>query len=328
MSRYTVELRDIVKSGLNIFNFPYTFYDENKKPEFEKLFINHFMFREIGVETTGRFIQHLENKCNEILPYYNEVFKACELEYDVLYNYDMKEVLEKTNTNTKEVTENVEQQGSSSNNINSNSNLNRNNEGSLITDKNSSVDSTTERTENTEIDKTENLDETGKLDKALTDTLDSKKVSSDTPTGLLSMTDIKNNLYATNVNIDDATNTNIEAQTTSGKKEGISNQNTESNIIDEVNATSSDNSTTRNNEEITENATSNQQTNGTLANTSNALQNETQNANENYTLTRIGNIGVMHATDMLQKHIELQRKLRTAYLQFFNECEDLFMQIF
>jgi hypothetical protein len=43
MAKYTVELRDIVKSGLKVFDFDYTFYDEAKKPDFEQKFINHFL---------------------------------------------------------------------------------------------------------------------------------------------------------------------------------------------------------------------------------------------------------------------------------------------
>ena len=43
---------------------------------------------------------------------------------------------------------------------------------------------------------------------------------------------------------------------------------------------------------------------------------------------RHGNIGVQTATDMLEKHIDLQRKLTKIEKMFFDECEDLFMQIF
>ena len=54
MARYTVELRTIVESGVPIFDFPYQFYDKEKKADFERRFIHHFYFREIGAEERNK----------------------------------------------------------------------------------------------------------------------------------------------------------------------------------------------------------------------------------------------------------------------------------
>ena len=296
MARYTTELRDIVKSGLKLFDFDYTFYDPTKKTDFEQQFIDHFLFREIGVETVGRFQHYLKVKCNEVLPFYNEMLKAAQLEYDVLYNYDMKETFAKTNENTRAMTENIDQEGSA----NSASN------------KANTLESETNHTENTDVTRNEQVDETGQLDNTSTTTIDGRKVGSDTPNGLLSMEDIKGNVYASKADIEDTTNTTVDEQTTSTGKTGTTSEDASGTARDEVSATSVDNTT--------EQATQTAETDRT--------QNETTDGNENYTLTRMGNIGVMHATDMIEKHVELQRKIRTVYTQFFNECEDLFMQLF
>ena len=74
MANYTVELRTIEQNE-KVFNFNYPFYSESKadKYEFEKLFIKHFYFREIGFETPERFKHKLEAKLNLIMPYYRQL---------------------------------------------------------------------------------------------------------------------------------------------------------------------------------------------------------------------------------------------------------------
>ena len=94
MANFSVELRTVIEAGVNIFGFPYDFYDETKRAEFEKNFIRHFYFREIGCETTERFRWYLEDKMRTVFPYYNELFKAAQIEYNILDNYNVKEEYE------------------------------------------------------------------------------------------------------------------------------------------------------------------------------------------------------------------------------------------
>ena len=96
MSKYTIELRDIVNNGRNIFPFAYEFYDENKRAKFERDFIRHFYFREIGCETVDRFILNLEDKMNTVFPVYNAMLKATEIEYNVLDNYYLSETTKRS----------------------------------------------------------------------------------------------------------------------------------------------------------------------------------------------------------------------------------------
>ena len=95
MAEYTIELRTIVESGINIFDFPYEFYDNNKKEKFERDFIRHFYFREIGVETIDKFIFYLNDKMQTVFPYYNKLMQASEVEYDLLDHYRLTETLER-----------------------------------------------------------------------------------------------------------------------------------------------------------------------------------------------------------------------------------------
>jgi hypothetical protein len=76
MAQYTVELRTIIESGGQIFDFEYPIHDPLHKAELESKIINHYYFREICCETVGRWKHYLKTKMNEIMPKYNRIYKA------------------------------------------------------------------------------------------------------------------------------------------------------------------------------------------------------------------------------------------------------------
>lgn len=77
MANFTMEVREMMNHPLisGIFTFDYEFYSDNvqDKETFEKLFISHFYFREIGFETPDRFKMKLQSKLNLIMPYYRQL---------------------------------------------------------------------------------------------------------------------------------------------------------------------------------------------------------------------------------------------------------------
>lgn len=96
MAQYTMELREIINDlGINIFNFEYELDKSLSKEYFEKMFIKHFYFREIGVETVERFIFSLDERLNLLLPTYNKLFMSQNLEQRILDNYDVTEKFER-----------------------------------------------------------------------------------------------------------------------------------------------------------------------------------------------------------------------------------------
>lgn len=304
MAKYTVELRDVVKSGFNIFDFPYDFYDETKKPDFEKKFIQHFYFHEIGTETVGRFQHNLMVKLDEVLPYYNMLFETAKIEYDLLNNYNVTEKFNKTKDNIKDVTGNASQSGTTEERSN------------LIDTKYSDLNSETDHTETLDYNRNETQNDTGQIDKTTNVVIDDRKVGSDTPNALLSMENIKTNVYASKADIQDGKTDTTDKQVTAAAKTGETKEETTRTTKDTVDARSDEENEQRRTSDI--DATSN----------TNTTQNEKGNEVENYELTRVGNIGVMTASDLLEKHIEFQRKLTTIYIQFFEQCNDLFMQIY
>lgn len=95
MEMQTMTLGEIVENNVNIFDFNYPFYNEERRKQFEQHFIEHFYFDEIGQETVARFKHRLKIKLNLIMPYWNKIFLADELEQRILDNYDVTETYEK-----------------------------------------------------------------------------------------------------------------------------------------------------------------------------------------------------------------------------------------
>lgn len=91
----TMTLGELIENNVNIFDFDYPFYNEERRKQFEQHFIEHFYFDEIGQETVARFKHRLKIKLNLIMPYWNKIFLADELEQRILDNYDVTETYEK-----------------------------------------------------------------------------------------------------------------------------------------------------------------------------------------------------------------------------------------
>lgn len=108
MSKYTTELRYIIESGYTLKALQsYPIFDENYRQVLNQYILNHFWMREIGFETVGEFDLYLGNTLNEIMPYYNGMFKMAMSEIDPLTNYRYKETMDRQdvgNTNSNSST--------------------------------------------------------------------------------------------------------------------------------------------------------------------------------------------------------------------------------
>lgn len=104
MGNYTFELREVVEKefGMSmndhlqalrkeIFSFPYEYFNESLREEFELDFIRNFYTREIGFETFGQFKLKLENWLSLNMPYYNELYRTEGMIKNPLINVDWTE---------------------------------------------------------------------------------------------------------------------------------------------------------------------------------------------------------------------------------------------
>lgn len=197
MSKYTTQLRYLVETGYDIGLSDYPIFDENYRGLLNQKIYDHYKFREIGAETPALFVHYLKTKMNEIMPYYNQVYKSTLLEYDPLTNYSL--------------TEEYSKHGSEETNT----------EG-----KNKSIGSgkSATRTE------TENANESEQVDDLL-------NVQSDTPNGLLAIADIKTNTFASQADRSDNTSTVTGTQTGKTDNYNINAgiSETDNNILSKVN---------------------------------------------------------------------------------------------
>lgn len=116
MAKYTTQIRSIVESGTSLFDFDYPIFDSVYRPVLEQKIIDHYYFREIGLETVAQFKHFLKSKLNIIMPYYNEQYEALSVfkTYDPYINKDLTttEKRDITQDNENETSSNVETIGS------------------------------------------------------------------------------------------------------------------------------------------------------------------------------------------------------------------------
>lgn len=127
MSNYTTELRwwceqvtgmsgesprkVIPKAAPILFDFSYPFWSNNlnDKTAFQVKIIRHFYTREIGVETMGLFKLRLEDKMNEIMPYFNKLYSAAYKDFNFLNTDEANEKENSTANNKNSYTSTSEQ---------------------------------------------------------------------------------------------------------------------------------------------------------------------------------------------------------------------------
>ena len=350
MAKYTIELKDVIASGVNIFDFNYEFYDNEKRPKFEQDFIRHFYFREIGSETIDRFKLHLQDVFATVFPYYNTLFDATRIEYDKLNNYNVTETHEITRNDNKKsdnVTSGVsqvfdEQSTDVTGNVKNTGSQN-------ITDYENGNHKTNTKTSNTDSENIERVTntETSHSDETETNTnvtaeksgvkKDVKKFS-DTPQSKLNLDGTE--VYITTLNQDETTDTDEQSSDTKSNTDNSGTSSTETDESGEVTKTGTGTTdttvtdTTSKNGTVKSNDTSEteQKTehHGSQKSTgdSNTRTSETGLYTEKFELNRFGNIGVQTGSDMVEKHIALQKTLSNIQKMFFDECEILFMGVY
>lgn len=78
MADFTIELRDVVRmvgaDQIGLSDYP--IFDEQYREFLNAKIIDHYWFREIGLETVDMFIRQLRAKMGEIMPYYNKWYQA------------------------------------------------------------------------------------------------------------------------------------------------------------------------------------------------------------------------------------------------------------
>lgn len=233
LSKYTTELRYIVEAPDFTYDriglAEYPIFDESYRKTLNDNIIGHYMFDEIGSETPGRFRQRMRAKMNIIMPRYNQLYKSqlveirpfLTQEYTSLTQRDVEDDLKRLLNDVRDIIDKETTTTDTTQNSRSDTDV-TSNETSSITSETSGTTIDTSTSESTDILDGNSVtnrqgtdsDTMSGSDTTETDTTnngstttnrDSKKIVSDTPEGLLNMDNVNNNIYASNVEIDEST---------------------------------------------------------------------------------------------------------------------------
>ena len=107
MSKYTTELRYLIENNFDLGLDDYPIFDESYRQLLNDKIINHYYFREIGMETAELFKRYLNQTMREIMPYYNQLYKSELLEFNPFYNVDKTITADKNNNHVSDFVGNV-----------------------------------------------------------------------------------------------------------------------------------------------------------------------------------------------------------------------------
>ena len=127
MAKYTTQVRSIceVAAGLtesagfndvntiiqmaipNVFNFDFPIYDESYRNVLCTKILKHYYTREICAETVGLWKLWLSTRLNEIMPYYNQLYKSTMLEFNPMYDVDLTTTHTRNNEGMSNSTSNI-----------------------------------------------------------------------------------------------------------------------------------------------------------------------------------------------------------------------------
>lgn len=326
MSKYTTEVRficeeaagltssvgylgvnDVINTALpKVFNFDFPIFDEAYRPILEKKILKHYYTREIGLETVGLWKLFLDTKLNEIMPYYNQLYKSELITFNPMYDVDL------TRDHQLKRLEDIKETGTQESDTNRNGTLDTTANKTGTTHDTSLT--TDHGTANQDITNQKTAHGTNGDTTDVTTTVSHVDKFSDTPQGALD--GLKNDTYMSEARIVDDTNT---SKTIVSGNDDI-NENNTGNTTTETDATSDTTSDGRTTQSETVNTT----------NTDTENRVATQNTNKN--LNSIDDY-IEHVTGKTSgvSYSKLLNEFRETFLNIdmliINDLSDLFMNL-
>lgn len=363
MSKYTTEVRFICEqaAGLTesagydridnildsargkIFDFDFPLFDENYRVTLENKILKHYYTREIGAESVGLWKHWLCTRMNEIMPYYNQLYKSAVIEFNPMYDVDLTTDYQKVDNGNRDKSGSFSENGgfnesghfedsgsvNESGTFSENGTLNETNQG----EQNST--GTTSRADNTTINNTINTtvnsnSETN-IDEAKKN--DHWEYFSDTPEGGINgVEDLSYLTNATHITDDgsgsnsttanETTSTTVTTNNTTNNY--TSNESKNNNITNEneKNATNSKSGTTG--KEITNSNEGDNSREGTNEKAGSNTSNEVIRNTEDYLHHVIGKTGGVSYSKLLKEYRETFINID---MMIIKDLRDLFMNI-
>lgn len=106
------DVETVIQNAIpKIFSFNWPIFDETYRNVLETKILKHYYTREIGLETYGLWKLKLDTKLNEIMPYYNQLYKSALLEFNPFYDVDLTRNHTGKKTGTEALKGNVDVNG-------------------------------------------------------------------------------------------------------------------------------------------------------------------------------------------------------------------------
>lgn len=334
MSKYTTEVRyicetaagldtsegylsvnQIIKAALpSVFDFNFPIFDETYRPLLETKILKHFYTREIGLETVGLWKLKLDTKLNEIMPYYNQLYKSELIEFNPLYDVDLTRdhILSRTEETIQTGTETADATKNGTVDTTESGTREGTNRESIDTEEYS--ETTQDNTSDTELHNTTSntSDETASNTKTHYDKY------SDTPQG--SLQNVENDTYLTNARMINDTDTKTGKVTVIGSDESrgltYSDSYTETSNTSETSKSGSMSEETAGTQNVTSTDTENRNVSQTT--------NKDVNSLDDYIEHVKGKNGGVSYSKML---MEFRETFLNIDMQVINELNDLFMNL-
>lgn len=342
MSKYTTEVRficeeaagltesvgytgvnEVINKALpNVFNFDFPIFDEAYRSILEKKILKHYYTREIGLETVGLWKLFLDTKLNEIMPYYNQLYKSQLIEFNPMYDVDL------TRDHTLKRLEDVKENGTLDADISRNGTTDTSNTenrtGSSDTKGTKKEDTTNdlresvtgETTSNTDINNTNGNTSDANVTRNHTDKY------AETPQGGLE--GLTNDTYLTNARITADTDTNKTTVSGTDESHGVNttDSSTDTDSTTEINVSGTTTETTTTNQD----STATGKTTNTDSENRNQTQSNTKNLNsiDDYIEHVTGKNGGASYSSLLK---EFRETFLNIDLLIIDELSDLFFNL-
>lgn len=118
MAKYTITIKTLIDNNFDFQMTNYPIFDENYRETLNHNILYHYYENEIGFETAPLFRLYLNQRLNEIMPKYNELYKAQKKLIDenlLLNNVNLTEELKGSNTTQTSSTSQSTNSGTSNN---------------------------------------------------------------------------------------------------------------------------------------------------------------------------------------------------------------------
>lgn len=146
MAKYTMTIEEMMESGIKIDLETYPIFDESYRNVLNNKILSHFYFREIGLETPQKFNFFLRRRMNEIMPFYNQLYKSELIAFNPLIT-DYFTQKSSNGTERNETNDSVSLNKNSSDSSDNYSGIKRNDGNTTITEQSTGETSANEKTD-------------------------------------------------------------------------------------------------------------------------------------------------------------------------------------